>query len=129
MKNDIKVIRKLAEQYAEICAFPIQEERRNLWRDHNSMIKGRVPILCSWYWGSNVEGDLLADRLECEDPFLRQYEHWLRNRIFHETIEDDTVQEPWITMRAAHDIPESCRMGTPGASRTCGSVAPKPEHG
>lgn len=111
MTHDNLVIRRLAEQYAEICALPIQEERRRLWREHNSLIKTRVLILCCWYWGSNVERELLADRLECEDPFLRNHELWLRNRIFHESIGDDTVQEPWITVRASHVLPEACRNG------------------
>jgi hypothetical protein len=109
--HDAQVLHELAEQYAEICARAVQEERRTLWRDHNSLVKTRVPIICSWYWGSLLDATLLADDLVCADPFYRHYELWLRNRIFHETLGDDTIQEPWITVRAAHRVPAACQDG------------------
>lgn len=108
---DIFVIRHLAEQYAEIASQPIQDERRDLWRRHNSLIKTRIPIICSWYWGSLVETTLLADQLVCKDPFYRRYEHWLRNMIYHAHIGDDTIYEPWITVRAAHRLAPECENG------------------
>ena len=34
-RYDIRVLRELAEQYAEVAQKPVQEERRELWRAHN----------------------------------------------------------------------------------------------
>ena len=110
-ENDPRVLRDLAKRYADLCATDAQDERRDLWRKHNGLIKTRPPILCSWYWGSNVAGFLLAEDCVCEDPFYRGYELWLRNMIFHETLGDDTIMEPWITVRAAHKIPPECQNG------------------
>ncbi len=112
MRNsDQSVLHDLACRYAEICAQDVQEERRELWRQHNSLVKTRVPILCSWYWGSNVAGFMLADECVCEDPFYRGHELWLRNMIFHSTIGDDHIFEPWITVRATHKVRPECEDG------------------
>lgn len=109
--SDILIIRHLAEKYAEIASKPIQDERRDLWRKHNSLVKTRIPIICSWYWGSITDSTLLADQLVCKDRFYRGYEHWLRNMIYHDHIGDDTIYEPWITVRTAHKIAPKCENG------------------
>jgi hypothetical protein len=109
--SDNPLIRDLAAQYAEICAQNEQNERRDLWRKHNSLKKTRVPILCSWYWGSNVADSLLDDQMRCVDPFLRGYERTLRNMIFHNSLGDDHVFEPWITVRAVHKLADECKNG------------------
>ncbi len=36
MKPDVLILRELARRYAEVCAKPVQDERRDLWRRHNS---------------------------------------------------------------------------------------------
>ena len=33
-RNDIAVLRDLAKQYVEVASSPLQQERRQLWRDH-----------------------------------------------------------------------------------------------
>jgi len=101
--KDIEILRKLASHYAAIAALPIQAEKRKLWTDHFSLKKTRVPILATYgmwnVWCREVFGD---DRLECADPFFRQYERDLTMRIFqHEVVGDDTIQEPWITLGAS----------------------------
>jgi hypothetical protein len=45
--NDLVVLRDLTTQYMDICAEPVQEARRALWRDHNSLIRTRPLILVS----------------------------------------------------------------------------------
>ena len=109
--NDQGVIRDLAKEYADICASDVQNERRDLWRNHNSLIKTKPPVLCSWYWGSTTADSLLADQCRCGDPFCRRHELWLRNMIFHETLGDDTIMEPWVTVRAVHRVPTACQDG------------------
>jgi phage gp46-like protein len=34
-RKDIKIVRDLAQQYAELAAKPVQEERRKLWAAHH----------------------------------------------------------------------------------------------
>jgi hypothetical protein len=101
--NDITLLRQLAARYAEIAALPIQAEKRRLWTEHFSLRRTRVPILASYgmwnVWCRDVFGNA---HLQCEDPFYRDFERDLRMRIFqHEVVGDDSIQEPWITLRAS----------------------------
>jgi len=111
--RDRRILRELAGKYREICEKDVQEERRELWRNHNSLVKTRPPVLCSWHWGSNAAAELLADEMRCESELLRPHERWLRNMIFHDTLGDDHVCEPWIVVRAAVECPEHGRWGVP----------------
>lgn len=101
--NDIGVLRALAKQYVEIAAKPVQEERRDLWRRHFSLKKTRPPVLVT-YGMHNVwcRDTFSRDHMECEDPFWRRYERWLRMQIFHDAIGDDFICEPWIPQAAAY---------------------------
>ena len=101
--RDIDILRRLAARYAEIAALPIQEEKRRLWTDHFSLKHTRVPILATYgmwnVWCREVFGD---HQMDCEDPFYRDFERDLKMRIFqHEVVGDDTIQEPWLTLRAS----------------------------
>ena len=95
--RDLTIIRDLAEQYAEIAAKPIQEERRDLWRRHNSLERTRPLIYVRWLaaWHEHPWATL-----ECEDPFWHQHERFLKQMIVQDTIGDDYIIEPWITQRA-----------------------------
>ncbi len=102
-RHDREVLRALADRYAAIAALPCQHEKRALWSDHFSLRPTRVPVLATYgmwnVWCREVFGD---DRMQCRDPFHRQYERDLRMRIFqHEVVGDDSIQEPWLTLRAA----------------------------
>ncbi|NOZ21487.1 MAG: hypothetical protein GXP25_10415, partial [Planctomycetes bacterium] len=96
--KDRSVIRGLARRVAEIAQLPKQEERRDLWRKHNSLVKTRPPVLvranASW---QEVFPD---DKLECENPQLRATERTLRQTIFQDSLNDDCIVEPWITVKA-----------------------------
>jgi|TARA_Y100000310_G_C20679097_1_gene814827 hypothetical protein len=101
--ENVDVLRDLAQQYAEIAAKPIQEERRELWRTHFSLQKTRAPILvtCGMHdaWCRET---FSRDHMVLEDPFWRRYERWLRLQIFHDSIGDDYICEPWIPQSAVH---------------------------
>jgi len=109
-KNDICVIRELAEQVAGIAAKPVQEERRRLWRDHNSFIRTRPPIYMRWFACAH---EVIGQDMKCEDPFWRGHESGLRQLVVQDTLEDDYIIEPWITQRASHIIPEGGPYGLP----------------
>jgi hypothetical protein len=102
-QKDRAILRQLAERYAVIAALPVQAEKRRLWTDHFSLKRTRVPILATYgmwnVWCREVFGEA---KMECADPFCRQYERELKLRIFqHEVVGDDFIQEPWITLRAS----------------------------
>ena len=110
-RGQVDTLRRLAHQYMEICALPVQGERRELWRRHNHLEKTRIPVLCSWLWSSNTEWNLLKDECVCQEGLPLFVERWLRNRIFHHTLGDDMVMEPWIPVRAVLRGPNDAVWG------------------
>ncbi|MBM3497527.1 MAG: hypothetical protein FJX74_02545 [Armatimonadetes bacterium] len=101
--RDRQVIRDLAQEYADIAAQPVQQERRDLWRAHNSLRTDRPLVLATYgyhnVWCREVFGE---ETLQCEDPFYRAHERMLRMAIFHDPIGDDLIAEPWVTQGASH---------------------------
>lgn len=101
-KNDCAVLRELAARYAEAAAQPVQNERRALWRAHMSLKHTRPPVLITYgMWNVWCRETFGLKQLQCRDPFLREQEQALRLLLFHNTIGDDFILEPWITLRAA----------------------------
>lgn len=100
-EKDIKILRELTKRYAEVAEKPIQEERRRLWSDHNSLQPSCIPILATFgmwnIWCREIFGD---HDMSCKDPFFREQERNLRMLLFHDTIGDDYIFEPWINLRA-----------------------------
>jgi hypothetical protein len=94
-------LRGLAERYAEAAGDPIQEERCELWRRHNSLRSTRPPVIVTFgiwnAWCEEVFGDSI---MECRDPFFRGHERNLRMALYHNAIGDDYILEPWITQGA-----------------------------
>ncbi len=102
LQQDTQILRDLAQQYAELAAQPIQDERRRLWTVHNSLKPTRPLVLATYgmwnVWCREVFGDAA---MQCQDPFYRRHERALRQAIFHSAIGDDFILEPWITQVAA----------------------------
>ncbi len=94
------ILRGLAARYAEAAARPEYDERRDLWRRHNSL-KSTRPLLIvrgGRFWDEIPE----CAELKCRDPFFRFHEGRLRQGLYRTNFEDDWVLEPWITLRARH---------------------------
>jgi len=80
--DDIRILRDLAKQYLEVCADPQQQERRRLWRQHNSLKPTRPLIYVrAWAWG-----EMLQAKCQCQDPFFRQYEDHFRRHLFWNSL-------------------------------------------
>lgn len=107
-EKDIQILRDLARKYRDVCDKEIQNERRDLWRKHNSLIRTRPLIYVRWLaaWREASES-----KLECEEPFYRGHENFLRQMIFQDTIGDDYIIEPWITQRASIVLPTNGHWG------------------
>ncbi len=111
-RQEVQILRDLAQQVAEIAARPIQDERRDLWRHHNSLRHTRPLVIQrgKQYWREIWP----EERLTCQDPFLRGYEDYLRQMIFHDSLGDDTVIEPIVRVSAVRaTLSGDCRWGAP----------------
>jgi hypothetical protein len=79
--DDMKIVRKLAAQVAEIAALPVQEEKRRLWRKLNVLRPERPMVMIDqvcWH-EMNVDDELT---LRCGDPECQAYEQFLRRTLF-----------------------------------------------
>lgn len=96
--NDRALLRNLTQQYLEICARPVQNERRRLWRQHNSL-KWTLPLL---YTRAFAWTEMPESVCVCSDPFLRRFENFFRYQLFWDGLGDDAIFEPWVTLNASH---------------------------
>ena len=94
--QDRSVLRDLAKQYVDICSHPAQDERRALWRRHNSL-KMTQPLI---YIRAFAWGEMPHSKCTCEDGFFRSYESFFRRHLFWDTFDDDSIFEPWVTVEA-----------------------------
>jgi hypothetical protein len=79
--HDRQILRELAERYAAHAAKPIQQERKQAWRDHNALRPGRPRVII------DVESPMWReicppDQLHCQDEQARRHENELRWFLF-----------------------------------------------
>jgi hypothetical protein len=102
MRRDEDIVRALAERYAEAAAKPEQGEKRKAWAAHHALKPTRPLVLATYgmwnVWCCDVYGD---HAMECRDPFLRNYERQLKMALFQDEVGDDSILEPWLTLRAS----------------------------
>jgi len=96
--HDKTILRDLARRYVEICAEPVQRERRSLWKRHNSLKMTR-PLIYARAFAWN---EMPQAHCSCDDPFFRPYENFLRYRLFWHSLNDDSIFEPWVTVTATY---------------------------
>lgn len=93
-----------------MAADPIQAERRELWRRRNSLKETRPLIYARRF----AFQELPQSQCTSEDGFLREWEYYFRRQLFWAQLGDDSVFEPWVTMRADHAC---CGWGVAGDRR------------
>lgn len=96
--KDVQILRNLAEKVNEISRKPVQDEKRELWRKNNSLIKTRPLVYLQVGSWDAMGTEVIYDRLECSDPLFREIEFQLRYAIFKDEFEDDEIIEPWVTV-------------------------------
>ena len=96
--SDRDILRDLTRQYLDICARPVQQERRARWRRHNSLEKTH-PLI---YVRAFAWQEMPQSRCQCQDPFLRSFENSFRSQLFWDSFDDDSIFEPWVTVPAVH---------------------------
>ena len=96
--TDRTLLRTLAQRYLDVCRQPVQNERRRLWRQHNSL-KWTPPLI---YVRAFAWHEMPQARCQCSDPLLRTYEDFFRNHLFWDSLGDDSIFEPWVTVQATY---------------------------
>lgn len=94
-RNERDILRELARKTSYIAGLPIMDERREMWKRHNSLERVR-PMIMVFPEGSWRE--LLPESiLQCEDKLAREIEWELRRRIYrHKNINDDApIEKSW----------------------------------
>jgi hypothetical protein len=104
-QKDAKIIRELAKKVSEIAALPVMEERKILWKKHNSL-KGVRPMILVFPEGAWREL-LPSSSLKCEDEKAREIEFDLRRKIYqHENINDDfPLENTWYVSKIINNAP------------------------
>jgi hypothetical protein len=95
-KSDRKILRELGTIIKDIAADPVNEERKNLWKQLNGLKRVRPPVfIFEVPWNEmNHENELT---LVCEDPFCRGLEQNLRRTIYQwRHFQGDMVVEEYI---------------------------------
>jgi hypothetical protein len=96
--KDCSILRDLARRYMEVCSKPEMDAHRDLWRRHNSLKRTRPLIYVrAFAWKEMPEA-----QLACEDPFFRHFESFLRYQLFWDSMADDSIFEPWVTLHATY---------------------------
>lgn len=96
-KEDLEILRPLAERVASLAASPEMESKRKLWYDLNSLKKGRPVILCEPENGWN---EIITEtQMQCRGKMARHWEMDLRKDIFYgEEMGDDRPVEPYFNV-------------------------------
>ncbi len=109
--TDSRILRELARRVAEIAAKDVQDQRRDLWRRHNSLQPTRPPIYVRW---SACWQEVFPDeQLGCRDPLFRAHERELREKILQDRLGDDFIIEPWVRVQARFAGPSGERRWGP----------------
>jgi len=99
--RDKDILRRLAEEVAQIAALPVQEEKRGLWRKLNGLKQTRPMVMIDQICWNELQADgTLA--LQCEDGECRHYEDVLRKTLFQwKHFPVDMVVEPYVAVGKA----------------------------
>jgi hypothetical protein len=93
-EKDKQIIRELATKWMTHASDPVMNERKRLWKNLHDLKQERPVILIET---STIDGFVLSEELQCEDPFLRAVERNMRDTIRHaEEVGDDIVIEPYF---------------------------------
>ena len=118
--KDKEIVRALAQQYHAFCMSEQNQERRRLWTAHNSKEETRplllVGIAMYNQLYAQMDADLVVDavtekKLLCTDPVARQVEKALRWKLYHISLKDDTVFEPYLLYKAVRTPTDENRWG------------------
>jgi len=100
MSADVKVLRELAKRCMDAAASQDAETVKGRWRRLHDRDMER-PMIYIWTVLFTEELDEITN-LQCTHPLLREREKELRTELYHHTLGDDNLVQPYLTLRATH---------------------------
>jgi hypothetical protein len=100
-----QLLRTLAGEVSELAARPIEQQKRQLWLDHNALRPTRPVVFCDpeTSWTEIIPAGSLA----CVNPIARAWEFHLRREIFWGAkMKDDRVVMPTFDVSHVHNEPD-----------------------
>ncbi|MBT3374415.1 MAG: hypothetical protein HN742_04700 [Lentisphaerae bacterium] len=125
--EEVRVLRELASEVAEIAALPVNSEKRELWRRLNNLEDVR-PLVYSRFMPEVWEEFLPDDQLlTLESRKARDYERALRRKIwaFHH-LKDDRIIDPIVHYRQVFHWSGGIRPELTRPDESRGAWKPKP---
>ncbi len=96
-QHDKEVLRPLIRQYAEIAALPVHDVKRKLWRDNNEHRPARPMVTIHQICWNEMRDDPTLT-LQCEDPYWRNVEQDLRQKLYcWKHLPVDMVFNPYMS--------------------------------
>ena len=96
-RKDKDILRRLADKVTGLSIRPIEEEKRKLWHEHNSLKPRRPLVFCDPENGWNEI--ITKNQIECGGELAQRWEMVLRKEIFWgESMLDDKVIEPYFNI-------------------------------
>jgi len=98
-QKDKAVLRELATQYRELCDSERNQAAVARWRELNNLKSERPLVYCN----TGLLGGEIHPHLppcEAEDEELRRLEGWFRHQLWHASLGDDRIFNPWVEVRA-----------------------------
>ena len=100
--KDREILRRLANQVAELAARPIEGEKRDLWYRLNTLKPTRPVVFCDPENGWNEI--ITIDQFECQGEMALRWEMTLRKEIFWGAeMCDDRVVEPYFIVSHVYE--------------------------
>lgn len=96
--NESNLLRKLAQQYADVASLPVQAQKREMWLKLNSLNMERPMLLIDQIpWNEmDVDGSLVC---QVSDPYWRGVEWDLRSTLYKwRHMPADMVVNPYICL-------------------------------
>jgi hypothetical protein len=95
-RDEVNVLRELAEEWARIADLPVHKERACLWQKLNDLESERPMVWINEIpWHEMNYNDELS--LRCKDPWARSQEDLMRKTIYQwKHMPGDMILNPWL---------------------------------
>ncbi len=95
-QEEVDVLRKLAEEWAEVASLPVHQEKAILWQKLNDLESVRPMVWINeipWH-EMNFEDELT---LRCSQPWARSQEDFMRKTLYQwRHMPGDMILNPWL---------------------------------
>jgi len=100
MTADAKVLRELAKRCMDAAANQDAEKVKSQWRRLHDCDMER-PMIYIWTILFTEELEEIT-RLQCTHPLFREKEKELRTELYHQYLGDDSLVQPYLSLKATH---------------------------